>query len=153
MANSYTQIVIHTVFVVKDRGCFITPEIRDDFHAYIAGILRSKRHYVYAVGGWLDHVHILFSLLPTETLSSVVGAVKASSTNYMNHELRKGAGFSWQAGYSAFTCSYNHRLRTIAYIQNQEEHHKTKTFRQEYAEWLADEGFEIDPRYGFDCFD
>lgn len=153
MANSYTQIVIHAVFVVKDRDCVITPEIRDDFHAYIAGILRARKHYVYAVGGWMDHVHILFALMPTESLSSVIGAVKASSTNYMNQELRKGAAFSWQAGYSAFSCSYNHRLKTIAYIQNQEAHHKTKTFKQEYEEWLSEERFEIDARYGFDYFE
>ena len=153
MANTYTQIVIHVVFVVKHRDNLITPDIRDDFHNYIGGILRAKNNFVYAVGGWMDHVHVLFSLLPTETLSAVIGAVKASSTNYMNQQLRPGKQFSWQSGYSAFTCSYEHRLKAIAYIENQEEHHKTKSFRQEYAEWLSEERFEIDARYGFDYFE
>lgn len=153
MANSYTQIVIHAVIVVKFRERMIVEDIRDDFHKYIAGILQSKGVHVYAVGGWLDHVHLLFALPVTETLAQLMSAVKASSTKYMNSRFPAKNAFAWQNGYSAFSCSYAHRANAVEYIKNQQKHHAQVSFKQEYFDWLKSEKFEVDDRYVFTFFD
>lgn len=152
MANTYTQISIQAVFTVKGRENLIVNSWRDSLHQYIAGIVRKEATSL-AVGGWKDHVHIFFGLPPVLSISDLVKKVKANSSRWINdHNYVKGK-FQWQEGYGAFSYSRSHRDAVIKYIMNQEQHHKAKTFREEYLDML--DKFEIiyEPKYLFEFYD
>lgn len=150
MANTYSQITIHVVFAVKNRENFITKEWRDDLQKYISGIITNKGAKSLAVGGWKDHVHILFGMPVTTSISDFMSVIKANSSGWVNdHGFVKGK-FQWQAGYGAFSFSKSHRDIVIKYIMNQEEHHRTKSFKEEYLKMLHD--FEYDEKYLFEFY-
>ena len=153
MANTYSQVNIHCVFAVKGRENIISQALQKRLFEYISGILSSKNAYPLAVGGWKDHVHILFELPTDKNISEIVREVKASSTNWINSlGLIKGK-FSWQAGYGAFSYAKSQRNNVINYILNQEQHHRVKTFKEEYLEML--QKFEIDfsEQFVFEFYD
>ena len=152
MPNTYTQISIHSVFAVKGRENIITKEWRDDLHRYIAGIVQKEAKSL-AVGGWKDHVHIFFGLPPTKTISDLLQKVKANSSKWINDQGFIKGKFQWQEGYGAFSYAKSQRDTVINYIMQQEEHHKKKSFREEYLEML--EKFEIDyeEKYLFEFYE
>lgn len=153
MANTYTQITIHAVFAVKHRENFITRDWRDDLHKYIAGIITNKGAKSLAVGGWKDHVHILFGMPATICLSDFMSAVKASSSGWINEQQFIKGKFHWQDGYGAFSFSKSQRDVVIKYIMNQEEHHRTKTFKEEYLKMLNDFDVAYEDKYLFEFYD
>ncbi len=152
MANVYSQISIHAVFAVKGRQNFITADWRDRLHSYIAGIINGihKEAKSLAVGGWKDHVHIFFGLSPAVTISDFVGEVKSNSSGWINKQKLVPGRFEWQSGYGAFSYAKSQRGSVINYIMNQEEHHRTKTFKEEYLKILHDFEVEYDKKYLFD---
>ena len=153
MANTYSQINIHCVFSVKGRQNFITKSFRDDLHKYMSGILVHDELYPLAVGGWKDHVHVFFELHPDVKISDTMRILKASSSKWINdNQLIKGK-FQWQQGYGAFSYSRSQRDHVIRYITEQEAHHKTTTFKEEYLDML--EKFEVDfnDEYLFEFYD
>lgn len=153
MPNTYSQITIHSVFAVKYRDNFITKDWRDELHQYIAGIITKKGAKSLAVGGWKDHVHILFGLPVTNSIADFMSSIKANSSKWVNeNEFVKGK-FNWQDGYGAFSYAKSQRDVVIKYIINQEAHHQVKTFKQEYLKMLKD--FEVDyqDRYLFEFYD
>ena len=152
MANVYSQISIYAVFAVKGRQNFITADWRDRLHSYIAGIINGihKEAKSLAVGGWKDHVHIFFGLPPAVTISDFVGEVKSNSSGWINKQKLVPGRFEWQSGYGAFSYSKSQRGSVINYIMNQEEHHRTKTFKEEYLKILHDFEVEYDKKYLFD---
>jgi len=153
MANTYSQISIHSVFAVKGRENFILSEWRNYLHKYISGIITGKGAKSLAVGGWKDHVHIFFGMPETTCIADFVGAVKAISSGWVNqNKLIKGV-FRWQSGYGAFSHSKSQRDTVINYIINQEDHHKIKTFKEEYLKMLNDFEVEFDEKYLFDFYD
>lgn len=153
MANTYSQITIHAVFAVKNRENFIIKEWRYVLHKYIAGIIKNKGAKSLAVGGWKDHVHILFGLPVTISISDFMSAVKANSSKWINEEKFLKGKFQWQAGYGAFSYSKSQRDIVIKYIINQEEHHKTKTFKEEYLKMLLDFEVAYEDQYLFEFYD
>ena len=153
MANTYSQITIHSVFAVKHRENFILKPWRDNLHAYISGIITSKEAKSLAVGGWKDHVHILFGMPVTTSISDFMSTVKANSSKWINEQGFIKSKFEWQSGYGAFSYSKSQRDVVIKYIMNQEEHHKTKTFKEEYLKMLSDFEVEYDDQYLFDFYD
>jgi len=153
MSNTYSQITIHSVFAVKHRENFITKEWRDSLHQYISGIITNKGAKSLAVGGWKDHVHILFGMPVTTSISDFVGAVKANSSKWINEQPFLKGKFQWQEGYGAFSYSKSQRDTVIKYIFNQEEHHRTKTFREEYLKMLLDFEVAYDEKYLFEFYD
>ena len=153
MANTYTQITIHAVFVVKHRENFITKDWREELHKYIAGIITNKGAKSLAVGGWKDHVHILFGMPATTSLSDFMSAIKASSSGWINERRFVKGKFQWQAGYGAFSFSKSQRHVVIKYIMNQEEHQRNKTFKEEYIKMLNDFEVAYEDKYLFDFFD
>ncbi len=153
MPNTYSQITIHAVFAVKNRENFITREWRDNLHQYISGIITNKGAKSLAVGGWKDHVHILFGMPVTTNISDLMSAIKASSSKWINEQHLVKNEFQWQSGYGAFSFSKSQRDTVIKYIENQEEHHKTKTFREEYLKILNDFEITYDNKYLFEFFD
>jgi putative transposase len=153
MANTYSQINIHCIFAVKGRENIITSDFCDNLFRYMAGILRNDGAYPLAVGGWQDHVHAFFELPVTMAVSDQMRMLKATSTKWINDNRFVKGNFHWQEGYGAFSYLRSQRDSVINYIMKQEEHHKKKTFRDEYLELL--EKFEIpfDEKYLFEFYD
>jgi len=153
MANTYSQITIHSVFAVKHRENFITKEWRDNLHQYISGIITNKGVKSLSVGGWKDHVHILFGMPVTTSIADFMGAIKANSSKWINEQKFIKGKFQWQDGYGAFSYARSQRDIVINYIMNQEEHHRTKTFKEEYLKMLTDFDVAYDNKYLFEFYD
>lgn len=152
MANTYSQITIHAVFAVKFRENFITKEWRDELHSYVSGIISNKGAKSLAVGGWKDHIHILVGLPLTTSISDFVGTVKSNSSRWINEKKFVKGKFEWQSGFGAFSFSKSQRDVVINYILNQEEHHRTKTFKEEYIKMLMDFEVEYEEKYLFEFY-
>ena len=153
MSNTYSQITIHAVFAVKYRENFITKDWRNTLHQYISGIITNKGAKSLAVGGWKDHVHILFGMPLTISIADFVGAVKANSSKWINDQQLIKGKFQWQEGYGAFSYAKSQRDIVTRYIINQEEHHQTLSFRDEYIKMLS--GFDVayQDKYLFEFYD
>ena len=153
MPNTYTQINIQCVFAVKGRESILDKSFRNDLFRYMAGILRNDGSYPLAVGGWKDHVHVFFELQPTMCISDQMRMLKSTSSKWINDmKLTKGH-FSWQEGYGGFSYSKSQRNNVIQYIMNQEEHHRKKTFKEEYLELLKEFEVEYDEKYLFEFYE
>jgi putative transposase len=153
MANTYTQINVQTVFAVKGRDNILASNFRNQLFEYIAGILRNSKQYPLAINGYKDHVHIFFELNPDTALSNVLEVVKSNSSKWINSNHFVIGHFEWQRGYSGFTYSKSQRNNVIKYIMNQENHHKSQTFREEYLEILRKFEMEYDERYIFEFYE
>jgi putative transposase len=136
MANTYTQIYIQVIIVVKGRQSLIPDHRKASLYRYITGIIQNKDHKLIRINGIPNHVHFLVGLNPAEALSDLVKEVKRCSTNYINDRKWLKGHFSWQGGYGGFSYSRSHLDRVIKYIENQEIHHRRRTFREEYLEML-----------------
>lgn len=152
MANTYSQISIHAVFAVKGRKNVIDKSWRDDLHRYISQIIANQKGKPLAVGGWLDHVHVFFGLPVNRSLSDFMRAIKASSSKWVNEQKFIPGKFRWQSGYGAFSYSKSQRSTVIQYIMNQEKHHKTASFQEEYLKIMKDFDLEYDSKYLFDFY-
>ena len=149
MANTYTQIHIQVVFAVQNRGCLISEKWKDELYKYMVGIIQSYDHRVLQINGMPDHVHILFGMRPSQSLSELMQKVKSSSSKWINEKGFIRDKFSWQEGFGGFSYSKSQLPSVIAYIQNQEEHHKMKTFSEEYMMLLIEAEVDYDERYIF----
>ena len=149
MANTYTQLHIHAVFAVKRRACLIQKEWKGDLYKYISGIVQMHNHKMLIINGMPDHVHMFFGMRPTQSLSNLMQDVKGSSSKWVNdHKLVNGR-FEWQEGYGAFSYAKSQTDHVMAYIRNQEIHHSTKSFVDEYTEILNKFDVKYDDRYIF----
>lgn len=142
MPNTYTQIHIHFVFVVKYRESLIHASWKNNLYKYITGIVQNNQHKMIAINGMPDHVHVLIGMRPTQSISDLMQDVKANSSKWINEQKLTPGRFEWQASFGAFSYSKSQLKNVIAYIENQEQHHATKTFREEYIALL--EAFEIE---------
>src|SRR5580704_14472315 len=142
MANTYTQIYIHIVFAVEGRQNLIAPEHNDELQKYITGIVSAQKQKLIAINNMPDHLHMLIGLRPDSSLSDLVRDVKANSAKFINEKRWMTGRFSWQEGFGAFSYSRSQLGTVIRYIENQQKHHATKTFREEYVELL--EKFNVD---------
>lgn len=150
MANTYTQIYLHVVFAVQNRQCLIDKNWKDELYKYICGIVNSKGQKIYAIDGVSDHIHFLLSLKPDIALSEIIREVKSNSSKWVNAKQFVRSRFKWQEGFGAFSCSASHLDKVIAYINNQEKHHRKKTFKEEYLELLEKFNIEFDEKYLFE---
>jgi REP element-mobilizing transposase RayT len=141
MPNTYSQLYIQIVFAVKGRQAFIKESFREEVQKYISGIIAVKKQKLYAIYCMPDHTHILVSMKPDIAVSDLVRDIKSNSSSFVKV---KGfvKDFSWQAGFGAFSYSKSQSKNVVNYILNQPQHHKKKTFKEEYIEFL--EKFEID---------
>lgn len=147
MANTYTSLSYHVIFSTKNRVKFISPEIEERLWAYIGGIARRHRMMALQVGGVEDHVHALVNAPPTIAPSQIAQSLKGDSSKWIHEEFPKLRAFAWQDGYGAFTVSKSNLAGVVRYIQNQREHHRQRTFQEEYVEFLQKHGVEYDERY------
>jgi len=153
MANTYTQIHIQSVFSVQNRISVIRPEWENNLYRYISGIIHNNGHKLLAINGMPDHIHILFGLRPNQSISSLIQDVKSNSSKWINENRFVSGKFSWQEGFGAFSYSKSQISRVATYIQNQKEHHKTKSFTEEYLQFLKEFDLPFDDRYIFNPVD
>ncbi len=149
MPNTFTQIHIHAVFAVQNRASLISNSWKQGLYKYITGIIQNKGHKLLAINGMPDHLHILFGLRPSHSISDIMRDIKSDSSNWINVNKLVAGKFAWQEGYGAFSYSKTHIKKVAEYIEKQEEHHKTKTFIEEYTKILRDLEIEFDEKYIF----
>ncbi|MFC1736695.1 IS200/IS605 family transposase [Candidatus Hydrogenedentota bacterium] len=147
MAHTYTSLLFHCVFSTKEREKLLTPQIRERLFPYLGGIARENEIKAMAVGGTGDHVHMLLSAPAKLSIAKSLQLIKGGSSKWISETFNVMRNFQWQKGYGAFTLSISHVADTIAYIKGQEEHHRNKTFQEEYVEFLKRHGIEYDERY------
>jgi putative transposase len=147
--STYTQILYHVVFSTKDRERVLAKGGRDDLYRFIWGTLKERESHLYRIGGVEDHVHMLISLHPSIALSDLVKEVKTASSKWIKGTNTFPDFTHWQPGYGAFTHSLADKDEVVAYIKNQEEHHKVVSFREEYEALLKKAGLVLNPAYEF----
>ncbi|MEB3801206.1 IS200/IS605 family transposase [Flavobacterium columnare] len=153
MADSYTQIYIQIVIVVKRRENLIQKTWKDELYKYITGIITEKGQKLIRINGVEDHIHILISLKPSMALSDLVRDIKANSSKWINEKGFCKSKFEWQNGFGGFSYSKSAIENVINYIDNQKAHHKKKKFREEYIGFLKKFDIEFKEEYLFDFFD
>ncbi|MBK0381947.1 IS200/IS605 family transposase [Pedobacter sp. SD-b] len=146
-AGTFSQIYIQIVFAVKARNSLIKPDWEDELYKYITGIVQNKGQKLLAINGMPDHIHILIGMKPNCCLSDLVREIKKSSNEMIKQKKFVEGLFAWQEGYGAFSYSHSALDNVIKYIVNQKEHHKKKTFKREYKEFL--EKFNVDYKEEF----
>jgi REP element-mobilizing transposase RayT len=146
MPSTHLSLHYHLIFSTKERYPFISKEWRNRLHAFLGGEVRKMGGVPESVGGTNDHVHLLVGLRATHRLSDVLMNIKSGSSRWVHEEL-KVKKFVWQDGYGAFTVSASKIGVVKKYIENQEEHHRVKTFQEEYLEFLRESGVDFDERY------
>ena len=149
MANTYTQIHVQFVFAVKFRNGLIHTSFKEELYQYISGIIKANNHKLLAINGMPDHLHIFIGMRPTQSISDLLQDIKGSSSKWINENNFLKVKFEWQEGYGAFSYSKSHVNNVINYIQNQENHHKKETFKEEYLKFLKVFEIEYDERYIF----
>jgi len=147
--GSFTRLTYHIVFGTKFRKPTIKGDIQERLYEYIGGILRGKKGHLIQIGGVEDHIHILAALAPSFAVSDIIRDVKANSSKWIREE-GIVEEFEWQKGYGAFTVSYDRVDAIRKYIQNQKEHHRTKTFQEEYVSFLKRHDIEFQEEYLFE---
>jgi REP element-mobilizing transposase RayT len=147
MANSYTNILIHYIFSTKNREKIITGKLQERLYPYMGGIARENNMKALAIGGFEDHVHLLVSLPPTLPIAKAIQLIKGGSSKWVHNTFPTLKKFKWQEGYGAFSVSVSQVENTIAYILGQNEHHRKKTFQEEYIAFLRKYDVEYDERY------
>lgn len=153
MANTYTQLYIHLVFVVKGRENLISEKHREELEKYICGIINNKNCKPLAIYCNPDHTHILLGLHTTVSVSYIARDIKANSSRFINENRWIRGKFNWQDGFGAFSYSKSHLDNVIKYILNQPYHHKKITFREEYIDFLKKYEVKYDEKYLFDWLD
>ena len=150
MANTYSQIFIQLIFVVKNREPYLLKQYHPEIYKYINGIIINKNQKLLAINGIEDHIHLLIGLKPDIKISDLVRAIKISTTKFINEQSWMKFNFQWQTGYAAFSYSKADVNNVYRYIMNQEEHHRKVTFKEEYIKFLKDFKIEYEEKYLFD---
>jgi putative transposase len=150
MSQSLVKDLIHLIYSTKNRVPCLGMEIRPRLFAYQAGILKEWNSPALQIGGVADHVHILFCLSKNHALARVIEEVKKGSSKWLKTEGSEFGGFHWQAGYGAFSVSESNVQEVKRYIEDQEVHHRTRSFQDEFRAFLERHGIEYDERYVWD---
>ena len=153
MSNTYSQIYVQIVFTVKGRQNLIPKRHREKLHKYITGIITNRGQKLLAIFAMPDHVHLLVGLKPNILISDLARDIKAGSSKFISDNNWTIGKFSWQEGYGAFSYSKSQVDNVVRYILNQEEHHKKRTFKEEYLDFLKKFEIDYDEKYLFDWID
>ena len=145
MSHTYTSDLFHCVFSTKERRNLIKEDFQPRLWSFLGGIARKNGFKTIAVGGTANHVHILLSLPATIPLAKAVQLLKGGSSKWINEI--EGGRFAWQEGYGAFTVGISQRADTIRYINSQHEHHRKRSFEEEFVAFLKKHAIEYDPKY------
>lgn len=150
MPGTYSQIYIQVVFAVKGRESLLQKPWRTEVFKYISGIIEGKQQKSIIVNGVSDHVHLLIGLKPITPLSDLVRDIKNNSSKFINERKFLPGKFAWQEGYGAFSYAHSQLDAVYQYILNQEEHHRKRTFREEYLDFLEKYQIKHDEKYLFE---
>jgi putative transposase len=150
MPQSLACLHVHLIFSTKHRDPILHDAVRESLHAYMSGVLQKLGCPPVLINSTEDHVHILFDLARTVTVSEAVEDVKKSSSKWLKTQGAEFAGFAWQAGYGAFAVSESNVSVVRDYIAGQKEHHQQKSFQDEYRTFLKRHGVAFDERYVWD---
>ena len=149
MPNTYTQLYIQYVFAVKYRAAVLNTGWDEEMRKYITGILENNGHKMLAINNVDDHIHIFGGLNPKQSISDLMRTIKSDSSEWINKQGLTTPKFNWQEGYSAFSYHRNDVDRIVKYVKNQQEHHKTISFPDEYRAILNEFKVKFDDRYLF----
>jgi REP element-mobilizing transposase RayT len=147
MPRSYTSLYYHLVFSTRNREPTIAPDVARRLYDYLGGVLRSEGGVLLAAGGMPDHVHLLARLTQNRAVADVLRVVKANSSKWYHEALPDRVPVWWQAGYGAFTVARSAVGQVEAYIDGQEEHHRGRTFQDEFRGLLVSHDVEFDEKY------
>ena len=150
MPQSHSYLLTHIVFSTKDRTPTFEGRLRPMLHAYLATVARNAKCECFRVGGVEDHVHLAVRMCRTLTIAQLIEELKTTSSKWLKNQSPALASFSWQRGYGAFSVGPADLIALIHYIDNQEQHHNTRTFQDEYLGFLTKCGIEYDARYVWD---
>jgi len=153
MPNTYSQIYIQIVFAVKGKQNLIQNDHREELHKYITGIVQNRGQKMLAIFCMPDHTHIFIGLQPSIAISDLVRDIKAGSSKFINDNKWMRGKFNWQEGFGAFSYSRSHIDKVVHYILNQQEHHRKKSFREEYIEFLTKYAIDYNEKYLFEWID
>lgn len=149
MSHSHISAYFHCVFSTKERRNLITPKLQNRLFPYMGGIARENKISLLAIGGMPDHVHLLFSLPSTISISKALQIIKGGSSKWIHDTFPKHQTFAWQKGYGAFSIGVNDIERTKNYIHDQSKHHQKRNFKEEFLIFLERNGIDYDKRYVF----
>ena len=149
-AGTYSQLYIQIVFSVKGRESLIANEWEEHLYKYIIGIVQNKGQKMLAINGMPDHIHFLIGMKPSCCLSDLVREIKKASNEFINENKLSRLKFRWQEGYGSFSYGHSQLDRIITYIINQKQHHKTKSFQQEYTGFLKKFNIEYKEQFLFE---
>lgn len=150
MPGTFSQIYIQYVFAVKGRENLLQKPWRNDVFKYMAGIIKAKNQKPIIINGVADHVHVFAGLKPAQNISDLIRDIKNNSSNFINSQKWVKGKFCWQEGYGAFSYAHSQVASVYQYIANQEEHHKKRSFKEEYLEFLQRYEIEYKEQYLFE---
>jgi putative transposase len=150
MANTYTQIYLQLVFSPLGHDNLIVKSIKEELQKYTTGIIQKRKHKLLTINYMPDHVHIFIGYQPTQSLPDLLRDIKSNTSHFINEKKWMPGRFQWQEGYGAFSYSRSHIDDVIKYINNQEDHHKRITFKEEYLNLLQKFEVEYDEKYLFE---
>ena len=148
--STYSQIYIQIVFAVKNRQALIANSWQEELYKYVTGIVQDKGQKMLAINGMPDHIHILIGMKPSCCLSDLVREIKKSSNSFVKEKEFSKYKFEWQEGFGAFSYSHSSLDNVIGYIKNQKEHHKKRSFKEEYIDFLEKFQIEFKDEYLFE---
>jgi putative transposase len=152
-SNTYSQIYIHIVFAVQGRHSFIAEQNREELQKYMSGIILKRSQKLLAIYCVPDHVHLLIGMKPNMPVSDLVRDIKSASSHFISESKKLRGKFNWQEGFGAFSYSRSQISDVIHYISNQKEHHKKRSFREEYLDFLKKFEIEFQDKYLFEWYD
>ncbi|MBZ5644007.1 MAG: IS200/IS605 family transposase [Acidobacteriia bacterium] len=150
MPQSLAKNLVHLVFSTKNREPVLTEPVREPLCLYASAALRDLDSHVIAINAWHNHVHILFALSKNRSLAQIVMEVKRATSKWIKTQGKQFAKFHWQSGYGAFSIGQSGVDEVKTYIANQAEHHRVKTFEEEFRSFLKRYQIEFDERYIWD---
>jgi putative transposase len=150
MPQSLSSILVHLVFSTKHREPLISGDVEPELHKYMATVFRELKSPSLVIGGTVDHIHILFALSRTITVADLVEEVKTSSSKWIKTKGKEFRQFHWQSGYGAFSIGQSSVASLKQYIASQKEHHRRRSFQDEFRLLCKRYGVDIDERYVWD---
>lgn len=153
MPNTYSKLYAQLIFAVRGRSNFIQNKWKTELYKYISGIINGKSHKLYSIGGMPDHIHLLVGYNPSISLSDLTRDIKSNSSSFVNRKMFLDKKFHWQAGFGAFSYGKSQISDVIRYIENQNEHHKHHTFKEEYIQFLKNFDVDFESEYLFEFYE
>lgn len=155
MGSTYSSIILHFVFAPKGRENTLRDSFREDLHKYITGVVQSGNYpcKMLATGSVEDHIHLLISMHPMVAPSKLIQTIKANSSRWINEQGFIRTRFEWQEGFGVSSHSISQKSVAVRYVLNHREHHRKKTFKEEYLELLRKHGIEFKEEYVLEFYE